>query len=449
MNTRKFKHIFNRLTLLSVVSLFLLSTQVGAYSVSGCFVDINGQAIAGLTVTATGDSASTGGDGCFEMTQVAAGATSLTMSASGYKSRTLSFSKVSANNKTASVGSRIYAIAATNGYKVKFDVVEYATGTHLNDVQFTINKETVHVDSSDYVLSVSEPGSYVITATKPNYDSVSISFSVSDSSPVASRSTVKLSRGGYKVTGTVLNGDRQPVSGAQISLSTGATTTSAADGRFEIAGMMAPTSFTVTVTKTGYTSATHNGSVNNSRPIRNAGDLIIREGGYKVVGRVVNADKQPVAGAQVSLSSTGAITTSAADGTFEIGGMMAPTSFSLTASKNGYTSVSLNSSVNNSYPVRNLGDLSIKAGGYRAIGRILDIDKNPLAGVTISLNVGNAATTGADGSFTVSGMMEPTSFTLTASKSGYQDISRNGSVSQRYPERTVNVIQNAIWVIFI
>ncbi|HIE01975.1 MAG TPA: VWA domain-containing protein [Thiotrichaceae bacterium] len=439
MSTRKSKHTFNILTLLSVVSL-LLSTQVGAYTVTGCFVDVNGQGISGLTVTATGDSGNTGADGCFEMTNVAAGATSLTMSASGYKSRTLSFSKVSANNKTASVGSRIYAIAATNGYKVKFDVVEYATGTHLNDVQFTINNGTVHVDSSDYVLSISEPGSYVITATKPNYDSVSISFSVSDSSPVANRSTVKLSRGGYKVTGTVLNGDRQPVSGAQVSLSTGATTTSAADGRFEIGGMMASTSFTLTVTKTGYTSATHNGSVSNRYPIRNAGNLIIREGGYQVTGRVVNADRQAVAGAQISLSSTGATTTSAADGTFEIGGMMASTSFTLTVTKKGYTSVTQNSSVNNSYPIRNMGYLSIKAGGYRAIGRILDIDKNPLAGVAISLNVGNSATTGTDGRFTVSGMMAAISFTLTASKSGYQDISRNGSVNQSYPERNLGDI---------
>ncbi|MDM8558134.1 carboxypeptidase regulatory-like domain-containing protein [Candidatus Parabeggiatoa sp. HSG14] len=397
--------------ILAVLSL-LLTTSAWAYTVTGCFIDINSNGVAGLTVSATGDTANTGNDGCFTMANVAAGTNSLTMSGSGYKSQNFSFATVSANTKSANIG-RKYVIAATNGYKIHLNVLDHATNEHLNGVNFMVNTGTIQVDSGDYVLSVSEPGSYSLTATKANYDSVSVSFSVSDASPVTNRGTIKLWGGGYQVTGKVVNGDGNPVSGTQVSLNTGDSTTTASDGTFTIGGIQTSTSFTLTATKSGYTQATKNSYVNNSNPVRNMGNIAMIAGGYKVIGRVVDIDKNPLSGVSMNVNVGGTATTGN-DGQFEVTGIMEPASFILTGTKSGYKDINRNSSVSQGSPVRNMGDIYLIAdqSGFRVSGCVKDAGGNGMPNVEIT--IGNETKyTGNDGCYNIT-LDNAGSYNLTA-----------------------------------
>jgi uncharacterized repeat protein (TIGR01451 family) len=411
-NSHKLKLFCYRWALSSLVSLSL-STTAWAYTVTCCFVDINNNGVAGLTVTAGGETGTTGTDGCFTMTDVAAGTNSLTMSGNGYQSQTLSFSTVSANNKTANAGTK-YAIATTNGYQVKVSVVDRETNQPLNGVIFTINGDTAQVVSNDYVLSVSQPGSYTLTATKTNYDTVSANFSVSNNSPVTQMSPLKLWGGSYQVTGRVVDGEGNPVASAQVTLSTGSSATTGADGTFTIADLEAATTFNLTATKTGYTSITRNNySVNNNVPVRNMGDLMIRAGGYQVTGRIVDIDKNPLAGVALNLN-VGNSGTTAADGTFKIMGIMNPASFTLTGTKNGYQEMVRSGSVNESYPTRHLGDVYMIANdnGYRVLGCVKDAGGNGMPSVEITI-AGKTAYTNNDGCYHIT-LDNAGSFTLTA-----------------------------------
>ncbi len=76
---------------------------------------------------------------------------------------------------------------------------------------------------------------------------------------------------------------------------------------------------------------------------------------------------------------------------------------------------------------------------YAVSGRVLDVDSNPIPGVTISDGVGHTATTGPDGAYVLSGLPAST-YTITPSKSGY-DFSP--------PSRTVSVPPNATGVDFV
>ncbi|MCP4701805.1 MAG: DUF11 domain-containing protein, partial [Gammaproteobacteria bacterium] len=189
----------------------------------------------------------------------------------------------------------------------------------------------------------------------------------------------------------------------------------------------------------GYDKVNAGFTVNDNTPMADIGSRKLWKGGYAVKGRIIDQNKNPVAGAQAGLN-IGGIAITDGTGQFEISGIADAASFVVTVTKNGYTQETRGSVVSNSVPVRDIGTLSIVEGGYRATGRIVDIDKNPVSDVNLSLNVGGSALSGADGTFTVAGIMTGSAFTLTGTKNGYKQMSRNSAVSSSVPVRNMGDI---------
>ncbi|MCP4695462.1 MAG: carboxypeptidase regulatory-like domain-containing protein [Gammaproteobacteria bacterium] len=149
--------------------VYAMSAGVHAYTLEGRFAGWDGAGVSGLSVTAGGSVAVTDSDGKFVMNDVQAMTNSLSVSGAGYKTRSISFPAIGNNNPTVNIGNK-YAVAAANGYKIKIKVFDYADSQPLDGVSFTVNGVPVQVESSDYLLSVSEPGSYTLLITKAGYD---------------------------------------------------------------------------------------------------------------------------------------------------------------------------------------------------------------------------------------------------------------------------------------
>ena len=145
------------------------------------------------------------------------------------------------------------------------------------------------------------------------------------------------------IAGTVTDASTSsPIAGATVAINGGASTTTSASGAYTLSNL-APASYSLTASKTGYVSATNNGVVvtaGNSTPSNFALNPVPPTTG-SITGHVTdNVTHTAISGATVALS-TGPSTTTDASGAYTFGSL-SPASYNVTASKTGYVSATNN-----------------------------------------------------------------------------------------------------------
>jgi len=217
----------------------------------------------------------------------------------------------------------------------------------------------------------------------------------------------------------------QPVSG--LSVTAGGQTATLADNYYVISGL-AEGSYTLSMSTAGYKPFTGNFEVGSNHPheVFNARYAIKNVNGYRIEGQVVDGNNQNSPLTDVRVSTDGASATTGNDGKFVLD-FSTDSSYALTFAKNGYLSVSGSYGVSNSRPRKYTGNITLM-NGYTVTGAVKDIDKNGIVGVSVSIS-GQTATTGSDGTFTVTGILQHGSQKVTISKNG-RTLERNVNISR-------------------
>jgi uncharacterized repeat protein (TIGR01451 family) len=222
--------------------------------------------------------------------------------------------------------------------------------------------------------------------------------------------------------------NNQPVSG--LNVTAGGQTATWADNYYVVSGLAEGT-YTLSMSTTGYKPFTDDFEVGSNHPhhVFNARYAIKTVNGYRIEGQVIDGNNGGALLAGVQVSTNGASTITGNDGKFVLDFSTA-TTYSLTFAKSGYLSVSGNYGVSDSIPRKYTGSVSLM-NGYTVTGKVQDIDKQGIAGVTVSI-AGQTVTTSGDGTFTVSGIKQYGSQTVTLSKNG-QTLERTVNIPQANP----------------
>ena len=181
------------------------------------------------------------------------------------------------------------------------------------------------------------PGSYTLTLTKTGFVTKSHSFSITDGEEKTE--VIKVQKLG-SMSGTVRNVAGNPLQGATVIVTGGATTktaTSDAEGSFSIADLP-PGTYTITGSLTGYVTQT------GSKDVLDGGNVTVmivlpKFGG--ITGSVKDNNSQAINGASITISKGAAsfTTTSVAGGAFSFSDLEAGT-WNISASATGYSSYS-------------------------------------------------------------------------------------------------------------
>jgi sugar lactone lactonase YvrE len=303
------------------------------YTVSGTVRQgsSTGPVLAGATVSIAGKTATTTSTGTFSIAGIPAGTYTVTISKSGFTTKTITGFAVNSNR----TGLVFYLSPA--GFTVSGTVRDgSATGPVISGATVSIaGKSTTTSSTGSFSISGIQSGTYTVTISKAGYVTKNITGLVVNSN--RSGLVFYLTRGIYTISGTLRQGSSTgPVlSGAKVSIA-GKTTTTSSTGTFTISGIVAGT-YTLTFSKSGYVTKTISGFVVD----RNLGGL-----GYYLIGpysmngtiREGSATGPVVAGAKVTIDGRSATTGSS--GTFSLVGLPGGT-FTVTVTKYGYLTTTI------------------------------------------------------------------------------------------------------------
>ncbi|MFQ3549267.1 MAG: carboxypeptidase-like regulatory domain-containing protein [Armatimonadota bacterium] len=225
------------------------------------------------------------------------------------------------------------------------------------------------------------------------------------------------------ITGTVLDTNSVPISGATVQTDIGGySATTATDGAYTIASVV-PGTYSLTASKSNYTSQTLTNVVVSEMNVTNANFTLTSTVG-NITGVVKDENNQGIQGATVSTSTGSYTTTTGAGGVYTLTNVSAGT-YSITASKAGYNSQTKNNisvvggqSTSVDFVITNL---------YGKItGFVRDGLNNGIVGAIVQTDTGGySATTTSGGAFTISNV-SPGTYSLTASKSGFSPQTVSG-----------------------
>lgn len=227
------------------------------------------------------------------------------------------------------------------------------------------------------------------------------------------------------ISGIVSDQSGNRVSGATVATTTGGySTTTGSQGTYTIPDVAVGT-YSVTASKTGYTSQTLN-SVTVTKDQVTAADFTLPPLPGTITGSVQSSLGGPLGGVTISTSPSGHVTTTAADGTYTLTNVPART-YSVSAVKSGY-----NPMTNTGVVVPPGGTVSSNFTMTPTTGTITGYVRDQLntavGGATVSTSAGGYTTTsGSDGSYTLTAVLAGT-YSVTASKTGYQSGTLNGVV---------------------
>lgn len=194
-------------------------------------------------------------------------------------------------------------------------------------------------DKGEFLIDKVLPGTYKINASKNGYETTETSINViagytaSAHIHISTIDIISEINNGI-ITGKITDGaEGKGISGAVISTTPSASSvTSDADGNYRIE-KLSPGEFTITATKSGYTSATTKVVVKTGLTTR--ADLVLLKANGIIKGTVVGTDNYPIAGVQIKTDPGTAIVTTDANGQFTLDNI-APGKYKLLASKQDY-----------------------------------------------------------------------------------------------------------------
>jgi M6 family metalloprotease-like protein len=385
-------------------------TAESTFTIAGTVRNAAGAGLGGVSVATTGASTTTAADGAYTLRGLAAG--SYTVSATQAE-KTFSSVKSQPIAVNGTVGSATGAdfVGTTRTYSLTGQV-RNAAGTGLAGVAVaTTGAATTTSADGAYTLSGLVAGSYTVTASKAE-----MTFSSVKTQPLAVNETVGSATGvdftgaarTYTIAGKVRDAAGSGIAGVSLA-TTGAATTTAADGAYTLSGLLAG-SYTVTASKAERTLSsvkaqpiTVNETVGNATGVDFTGTVKT----YSLSGQVRNAGGTGLAG--VSVATTGATTTTTGDGTYTLTGLVAG-SYTVTASRSEMIFSSVKTqplAVNETVGSATGVDFTGAARTYTIAGTVRDGAGHGLAGVTLA-TTGAVTTTAADGTYTLSGLVAGT-----------------------------------------
>ncbi|MFT3852749.1 MAG: carboxypeptidase-like regulatory domain-containing protein [Ilumatobacteraceae bacterium] len=221
-------------------------------------------------------------------------------------------------------------------------------------------------------------------------------------------------------------------------------------GGYTVSGLLTPRDYELTATKPGFVSRPRAVHV---EPGDELTDIVLDllKGDGAITGTVVDAGGQPVAGATVAASdgtnATSTVTLSAADasgagaGTFELRNLITPGTFSLAVSADGFltTNVTVRLDTGVTAPAQTivLRPSVGRVGGTVSAG---GPDAGPLGGVTVTVSgpefsrSTSSLTTDPVGSWQITGVPLPGTYTVTFSATGYSTQAVGADLSPTVPE---------------
>jgi thermitase len=232
---------------LALTRVIVLGTVTGTVTDAG-----SGSPIAGAVVTDSTRTTTTDASGEYTIANVPPGTYQVTGSKSGYESSSLTVTVSEGNTAVADLSLVQIIVPGT----ITGTVTAAGGGSPIAGATVTDGTRTTTTDASgEYTIAGVPPGTYQVTASKPGYESSSLTVTVSEgNTAVADLALTQIIVPGT-ITGTVTAaGGGSPIAGATVAAGTRTTTTDAS-GEYTIAGVP-PGAYQVTASKSGYESST-------------------------------------------------------------------------------------------------------------------------------------------------------------------------------------------------
>jgi hypothetical protein len=308
--------------------------------IAGTLKGVSGNPISGATVSYNGGSqtASTDTNGNYTLS-IPAGTYSVTAAASGFQSQTQQNITVS----SATVTTVDFTLTASTGQIT--GTVTSSTGAAVSGASVTYSGgSTTTAANGSYTVNNLLPGTYSVKASATGFQSQTQSVIVT--AGVATTADFTLAPLG-KISGTVLNSGGVAVSGATVSYSGGSIKTGT-NGSYTFSNVV-PGTYNITVTATNYHSSTQSVIVALSATSTVNFALSPLTGGLK--GKTSSKGGVAIAGATITISggvvSTKLTSTTNLSGNFSFTNIPVG-SYSVSASKAGFTTQTKNVSVSSS-----------------------------------------------------------------------------------------------------
>jgi protocatechuate 3,4-dioxygenase beta subunit len=219
----------------------------------------------------------------------------------------------------------------------------------------------------------------------------------------------------FSISGTVTDGNGDPLSGVEIDCDCGTTATSEADGTYAITGLVTGT-YTLTPSFPDFTFTPPSRSVSVPPDAEGqdfTGEAVIYT--YEISGQVLDDSANPLAGVLVT-TDAGLTTTTDAGGNYAFAGLLEG-SYTFTPTLAGYV-FSPASRTASLPPDASDQDFTGALVTYAITGTVTDGEGNPLLGVLITAADGYTATTDSEGNYHIEGLL-PGTYTVTAALAGY------------------------------
>jgi C1A family cysteine protease len=379
------------------------------YSVSGS-VKSGTVAVAGATVSIGSLSTTSGTDGSYSLSGLGAGAYTITVSKASYTTYTgsLGISGSLTGFNIALVQPTFTVSGTVRGGS--------STGALLTGAFVSVAGKTATTDANGaFSVSGVTPGTYALTVTMPGYTTFSNASLVVNANQVIGVTLATLPAV-YTVSGIVTSSSGSGLlPGALVTIGDKSATVSSA-GSYSLS--ISAGSYAVSVSKPGY--ATYSKSAVSITASQNL-NFTLQPITYTIRG-TVKSGGAALAGATVSLA--GKMVTSDSNGAFSLVAVT-PGSYALSVAKAGYTTF-----VNGSLAVNADQTLAISLvqPTYTVSGVMKSLNNlAPLSGATFSL-AGQTVTTGADGTFTVTGIPAGV-YGVVAAKATYTSVTGSLTVS--------------------
>lgn len=273
--------------------------------------------------------------------------------------------------------------------------------------------------SGRYELDYVDPGTYTISASGLGWASASTTISPSGGQTMQAADIVVLFG---SLAGCARDDLGNPVSNATISTHGVVLVTTDTDGNYSI-GNLSPGYYYLTASKTGHVSVSLNPIVSGAQTTT-CDFTLVRTG--TVTGYVRDNLGRTISDVRIGASPSIGFSAGTDSGGAYVLANVPPGTYSFTASRDSWTSVTVSNVVvaaDGTVPL----DFTLQLGTIA--GLVRDKSNNPVAGATVtSANGGLSTMTDSSGSFTFANVVPtygspgPTFYQLTAAKAGYVSV---------------------------
>jgi hypothetical protein len=314
---------------------------------------------------------------------------------------------------------QIVPSAATVTYTISGNIA--VSGTGLSGVTVSLGGASTAMtttdSSGDYSFASLTAGTYTVTPSRNGYTFSPSSKTLTNISSNQTASFIATPPATYTISGQItLSGTALSSVTVALSGALTATTTTDSSGKYSFTSL-APGTYTVTPTRSGYTftppSQTFTSISSNQTASFTAAAVT-----YTISGHVTLAGVS-LSGVTVTLSGGVPATTSTdSSGDYSFASL-APGTYTVTPSRTGYAFTPPSQTLTNITSNQTVNFTAAATATYTISGQI-SASGTALSGVTVALSGGSTATTTTDsaGNYSFAALV-PSTYTVTPSRSGY------------------------------